>query len=159
MIRFLTLLVALSLPMQAAALSCLRPSVARSYAEVAEAKEAYIVVHGRLTFDRRKLPRDGNHGIKPPKLTKIPARLVGKSMSAKGFTVPFDHEVTLDVACYGPWCGSAENGGQVLAFVKRSNATYALDVNPCGGRVFDNPKPKMLKQVLNCHKGRGCKPK
>ena len=157
--RYLLFLVAIMLPMQAAALSCIRPSVERSYTEVAAAKESYVVAKGRLTFDQRKLPPDDNGPVKPPKLTRIEARLVGSSLSSKGFNVPFDQPVTLEVACYGPWCGRAESGGQVLAFLKRSKSGYALDINPCGGRSFADPKAKMLKQVVQCHKGGRCKAK
>lgn len=155
--RVVALVLMLVLPMQAAALSCLRPSVARTYKQVEAAAETYIIVTGRLTFDRRKLPKGGNNVA--PRLTQIPAKLVGKSMSAKGFKVPFDHPITLDVSCFGPWCGGAENGGQVLAFLKREQGQYALGLNPCGGHVFANPKSAMLKQVLRCHKGGACKPK
>lgn len=157
--RMLVFLLCALLPVQAAALSCIRPTVERSYAEVAAAKETYVIAEGRLTFDRRKLPRDGNGTKNPPKLTRIQARLVGKSMNASGFKVPFDRPVTLEVACFGPWCGSAENGGQVLAFIKRQKGSYQLEVSPCGGRVFANPRPAMLKKVVQCHKGRTCKAK
>lgn len=157
--RVLVFLVACMLPVQVAALSCIRPSVERSYAEAAAAKETYVIAQGRLTFNQRKLPRDGDGTRKPAKLTRIDAQLVGKSMTSNGFNVPFDHPVTLEVACYGPWCGRAENGGQVLAFLKRSKGGYALDINPCGGRAFANPKAKMLKQVVQCHKGGNCKTK
>ena len=157
--RALVLFLALMLPVQAAALSCSRPSVERTYAAVAAAKETYVIVQGRLTFDPRKLPRDGDGARKPAKLTRIEARLAGKSLTSNGFSVPFDHPVTLEVACFGPWCGRAENGGQVLAFLKRSKDAYALEVNPCGGSVFANPKPKMLKQVVRCHQGGNCKAK
>ena len=155
--RLLVLLMIVMLPVQAAALSCIRPSVERSYAEVAAAKETYVIAHGRLTFDRRQLPRGGNNNA--PKMTRISGKLVGKSMSSAGFNVPFDRPVTLEVACFGPWCGSAEDGGEVLVFIKRRKGSYSIDVNPCGGRVFANPRPAMLKQVVNCHKGRTCKAK
>lgn len=156
---FVLIVMALILPMQAAALSCLRPSVERSYAQVAAAQETYVVAEGRLTFDARKLPRDSSGSVKPPELTRISARLVGKSLSSNGFSVPFDQPVMLEVACFGPWCGRAETGGQVLAFLKRSKGAYTLQINPCGGRAFANPKAKMLKQVLACHTRGNCKAK
>lgn len=155
--RALAILLMLLLPMQAAALSCLRPSVARTYIKAAAADETYIIASGRLTFDQGSLPKGGNNDA--PRMTHIPARLVGKSMTSDGFKVPFDHDITLEVACFGPWCGGAQNGAQVLAFVKRQGARYALSVTPCGGMVFANPKPAMLKQVLRCHRGGDCTPR
>ena len=155
--RFLAFLVVVMLPMQAAALSCERPSVERTYAEVAAAKETYVIAQGRLTFDQRKLPRGGDGTVRPAKLTQIKARLLGKSMSSDGFNVPFDQSVTLEVACFSAWCGGAKSGGQVLAFLKRENGNYALSLTPCGGHVFANPKAKMLKQVVRCHQGGACK--
>lgn len=157
--RVLALFLVLVLPVQASALSCVPPSVERSYAQAADAKATYVIAKGRLTFDAKKLPRSNDGGPQQPALTRIKARLVGKSMTSKGFTVPFDHPVRLEVACFGPWCGRAENGGQVLAFMTRSKGGYALDINPCGGRAFANPKPKMLKQVLQCHTSGSCKAK
>ena len=153
--RYLFALLILLLPMQALALSCVRPSVERSYQKVEAAKDTYVIATGRLTFDRALLPKGGKNDS--PKMTRVLARLVGKSMSSSGFNVPFDHPVTLEVACLSAWCGGAEDGGDVLAFLRREKGQYALGLSPCGGLAFANPKPAMLKKVLNCHKGWRCK--
>jgi hypothetical protein len=158
MMRFLALFVALLMPMQAAALSCMRPSVARTFAEADAATEDYFVVSGRLTFDTRAMPRTTATGPNPPKMTRIPGRLAGKTMSSAGFTVPFDQPLILEVACFGPWCGSIDNGLEVLAFVRRdADGRHALAINPCGGHVFVNPKPAKLKTALRCARGGECK--
>jgi hypothetical protein len=143
-------------PFPALALTCVRPAVERTYAEVDAAPEHYVVVRGRLTLDPRKLPKDGSQQSSPPSLTLVPARLVGKSMTASGFAVPFEHRLMLEVACLGPWCGSAVNGQEVLAFVRREGGDYALAVNPCGGHVFGNPTAAQVKQALACHRGGAC---
>jgi len=155
--RFAPLLLVLILPMQAAALSCSRPSVARTYTQADSAPQTYVIVKGRLTFDTGKMPRTGSGRNNPPKMTHVAAQLVGKFMSPSGFNVPFDHPITLEVTCLGPWCGGAENGHQVLAFVRREQGEYALAITPCGGHVFANPKPAMLKKVMQCSSGHECR--
>jgi hypothetical protein len=154
--RVLGLLLLLLLPMQAAALSCLRPSVERTFAEASAAADVYVIVEGRLTLDTRKLPKAGPGQQKAPKMTRVAARLNGRSLSKDGFRVPFNQKINLEVACFGPWCGAAQNGDEVLAFLRRDGAAYSLAINPCGGFVFPNPKPSMLKQVQGCFQRGSC---
>ncbi|APE42170.1 hypothetical protein BOO69_01160 [Sulfitobacter alexandrii] len=157
--RIAVFLLALCAPLPALALSCIAPSVERTYQEVNEAKEEYIVVHGRLTLDQSKLPSDGTLDSNPPKMTMVPATLNGLSLGKSGFHVPFDQNIRLEVACFGPWCGSVANGADVLAFLRRDEGTYALHVNPCGGHVFAPAKQAQLKQVRQCFSGGPCKVK
>ena len=154
--RLLAVLFVMVLPVQAAALSCLRPSPERSFSEVQGAVESYLVVHGRLTFETRKSPKVGRKNGPAPKLTRVPARMTGYALSGKGFKTPFDKNLTLEVRCLGPWCGSAQNGEQVLAFIRRDGAQHFLEVLPCGGRVFANPKRAVLKQMQSCMKRGRC---
>ncbi|NNE51483.1 MAG: hypothetical protein HKN30_03675 [Sulfitobacter sp.] len=153
----LILLLALA-PVPALALSCLKPSVERSFNQYDEAAESYLIVHGRLTLDEGLLPKTAFGQGSPPKMTMIPGRLVGKSLSKAGFELPFERDVTLEVACFGPWCGSLENGADVLAFVRKDQAGYAIDINPCGGAVFSAPHRKLLKSVERCMRGGPCEP-
>ncbi|OAN78536.1 hypothetical protein A8B82_09185 [Sulfitobacter sp. EhC04] len=157
--RFVALMLALCAPLPALALSCVAPSVERTFHEVNEAKDEYVVVHGRLTLDQRKLPSDGSTQSNPPKMTLVPATLSGTSLSASGFHTPFDKDIMLEVACFGPWCGSVANGADVLAFVRRDGGQYALGINPCGGHVFTPVQPAQLKQVRQCFTGGACKKK
>lgn len=156
--RYLVLLFTVMLSGPALALSCLVPSVERSYAEADAAAERYLVVEGRLTLNARQLPKSGSGTgtRKPPEMTRISSNILGKSMSSAGFVVPFDQDVVLEVACFGPWCGSVRNGDQVLAFVRRDGGEYLLSITPCGGDVFVNPKPSQLKTALDCHRGADC---
>ena len=155
--RILALLIIL-LPLEAQALSCLRPSVARSFLGYDKAEETYIVVQGRLTFDESLLPRNSYGEVAPPQMTKVPAHLTGKSLNRSGFKVPFEQDLTLEVACFGPWCGGAKTGGEVLAFLRVDEGGYALDVNPCGGALFPEPRPDMLKTARTCLQGGRCQP-
>lgn len=154
--RCWVLALALLLPVPALALSCLAPSVERSFQQFNDAAESYVVVHGRLTFDRTKLPKSDFDTQTPPKMTMIPAMLTGKSLNHMGFKVPFDQQITLEVACYGPWCGSAQDGGDVLGFLRRDAGGYALEINPCGGGAFWEPPGKMLRAVKRCFRGGNC---
>ena len=156
MMRALVIVAVLLAPLPAFALSCLPPSVERSYAQADASKDDYVVVHGRLTLDMDRLPRRRSNDQQPPEMTQIKGALIGMSLSQAGFKLPFDHEVTLEVACFGPWCGSAKNGEDVLAFVRKDGARYTLEINPCGGNVFGEPKRKMLKAVERCMRKGGC---
>lgn len=154
--RKLAFLLALLAPGPALALSCLAPTVERSFQQVNDAPETYVAVHGRLTLHKNDMPSDGMIDNSPPQMTMVPARLEGLSMTRAGFEVPFEQDVTLEVACFGPWCGSIENGADVLAFVRRDADEYALNINPCGGHVFTPAKPAQLRQVVQCFNGGDC---
>jgi hypothetical protein len=140
----------------ALSLSCLRPDVARSYGFAAEAEETYIVVHGRLTFDERRLPEAvGNDS---PPSTVIKAHVSGKSLTQAGFTSAFDRDITLEVGCYGPWCAGASSGEDYLLFLRKDASGYTYMADPCGSLGFAAPTSEMLNQVEQCMKGGHCKP-
>ncbi|KIN62494.1 hypothetical protein Z946_1354 [Sulfitobacter noctilucicola] len=154
--RFMLFLLALMAPVPALALSCLAPSVERSFAQFDAAEEVYIVVHGRLTFDPDQLPEGMTQDPLPPNETLVPARLKGLSLTHSGFTLPFDQELTLEVQCAGPWCGGAQTGEDVLAYLRKDDGAYFLAISPCGGSVFGTPRPAMLKKVQRCLAGAKC---
>jgi len=153
-LRLFTVCFVLLWPIQASALSCLRPDIERSYGEVAASDDSYVVVQGRLTLNEKKLPK--SHSQATPEVVLVKAHLTGKSLGRTGFAVPFERDVTLEVACFGPWCGTAKNGEEILAFVRRDRGRYVVEVSPCGGRVFTNPQPKMLRQVEQCFIAGSC---
>ncbi len=144
------------LPLKALALSCIAPTVERSYAQFASADETYLIVHGRVTFDAKLLPKALTANSKPPELTLVPAQLVGKSLTKDGFNLPFEQSITLNVTCLGPWCGSIKDGEDLLAFVQKSDAGYALAVTPCGGSAFGSPKAAQIKKVVTCFRDGTC---
>ena len=157
--RILSVLLMLSLPAQAVALSCERPSVKRSYAQAQAEASSYVVVAGRLGIkgtQGKKAPKFSRLRGKQPAGSIVSATLTGRSLTKKGFTTPFDKPVTLNISCVASWCGSAQNGEEVLAFVRQEGGQYVIDVAPCGGRVFSNPKPAMLKQAQRCMRRGGC---
>lgn len=156
MIRAVLSAVLLAVPLPAFALSFLAPSVERSYARFDASEDLYVVVHGRLTLEEDGLPKGMIADREPPAMTRLPALLIGHSLTQKGFVLPFEQDVTLEVSCIGPWCGSARNGEDVLAFLRKDADGYALAVDPCGGALFGTPKPEMMKQAETCQRTGNC---
>lgn len=159
MIRSALLALAVSVPQAASALSCLPYSVESAFVQADEADESYVVVRGSLSFDARKLPKVDleRQGDTPP-MTLIPAKLTGKSLTQAGFVVPFDRDVTLAVACFGPWCAQVPHKTDVLAFVERGREGYVVSTNPCSGFLFAAPNPAMIRAVRACFAGKACEP-
>lgn len=157
--RNLLIALALVLPQTAMALSCMPYSVETAYVEAREAKERYYVVRGALSFDPRKMPKVDleRQGDTQP-MTHVPAELRGKALSKSGFAVPFDHDVTLAVACFGPWCADVPLKSDVLVFVRNTPEGYVIATNPCGGFLFADPNPAMIRAVKACFAGQRCVP-
>ncbi len=133
----------------AQALSCLQPDPARSYAQAAASDEAYLVVTGELTHDA------GSGTIQ--EATQVPARITGHFLQGSAFSEPMDIPVTLALSCVSVWCSSApESGTQVLAFLKETPRGYVLDLPPCGGWMFQDPRDDQIKAVTACHTGGTC---
>ena len=152
-------LIALTTACPALALSCMPYGVTDAYRDAAAAEGDYVVVHGRLTFDESRLPQvDWANQAATPDHTRIPAQIDGASLTRAGFTATFRSPIEIDVQCFGPWCAGAESGIDYLAFLKRENGRYLLEITPCGGFSFGGPDPEQLDQVLACLQGKSCKP-
>ncbi|MGR3585542.1 MAG: hypothetical protein ACU0B8_14860, partial [Pseudooceanicola nanhaiensis] len=142
---------------QAMALSCLRPDVARTYAEAAEAEAAYVVVHGELDFDAGDMP-PAEVTEPAPESRELRATLHGKGLTEGGFDTPFTRPITLEAQCLGPWCAQAEPGVEVLAFVETTGDGYRLTITPCGGMAFQEPSEADIDRVVACYQGKACAP-
>ena len=156
MMRIIALVLVIIAPFPALALSCMPPSIEATFERAQTSTDAYVVVHGRLVVDKRKMPRSHPTTQDAPEMTRIPATIIGRSLSDRGFKVPFEREITLEVACFGPWCGGIASGADVLAFIRRDDRGYALGITPCGGDVFVTPQAAMLKKVGQCFKQGQC---
>lgn len=152
--RILTGLLMLLIATPALALSCLRPDVRTAFVQAQEAEETYIVVHGTLSFDASKLP-EAVLNDSPP-VTRIAARLMGMGLTETGFDVAFERDVTLEVLCFGPWCGGAGDGARYLAFLRQDGAGYVVSADPCASLLFHEPKPEDLTTVAQCYKAGHC---
>ncbi len=141
----------------ALALSCLRPDVARTYNQASEAEQAYVVVTGALRFDAARLPE--NDGTSQDRrVVTIPARLEGTSLSRAGFTTPFARDISLEVSCFGPWCGGAQSGVEYLVFLEKRGRDYVMVADPCGSWAFPEPSAEQVEQVEACIGGLECAP-
>ena len=160
MIRVAVAALMLVLPAQGWALSCLPHSVEAAFTNAVAAPEDYVIVRGSLKFDARALPKvDYRHQRETPPMTRIDAVLRGQTLTSAGFSLPFDRRVTLEVACYGPWCAKPLSGSDVLAFVQHGKDGLMVAADPCGGFLFDTPKPAVIRKVKACFAGKTCVPK
>jgi hypothetical protein len=154
--RVLALLMALA-PGSALALSCLPPDVVRTYKEVDAAPERWGTVVGRLDFDETRLPKpswDSDPNVPPE--TRLRAQLVGHSLGPDGWAQPFQSNVTLVVACWGPWCGAPQSGQRVLVFLQRSERGHLAFADPCGTKLFPRPTRDDLDRLYDCFRGAPC---
>lgn len=147
------------MPMAAQSLSCMPHTVETAFQRAQEEPARFIIVKGTLDFDEKGLPRvDYDNQAAAPPMTRITATLEGQSLSQAGFKTPYAREVALQVACFGPWCGSAQSGEEVLAFVELADGRDIVESDPCGGYLFTAPTAKMLKAVKRCFAGGACTP-
>ncbi|UWR22745.1 hypothetical protein [Sulfitobacter sp. S190] len=154
----LTVLVA-GFPLPALALSCMPYSVENAFLDAQASKAQFVVVRGMLDFDESLLPRvDWDNQSATPPLTTLEAELIGTSLTNAGFSLPFDRRVTLEIACFGPWCASAEKGTEMLAFVELGADGPVVATNPCGGYLFGRATDAMFKTVERCMSGGECSP-
>lgn len=139
-------------------LSCLRPDIARDFANAAASEDSYILVKGDLFFDETKLPRrEDATPSQMPEGADIPAWFDGYSLTSDGFTRRFQRDVILRVNCVASWCGSTSKGAH-LAFLKRADTDFIMQIGPCGGMAYRDPTPGQERTVTSCMRGEGCDP-
>ncbi len=144
----------------ALSLSCLPPDVARTFNSAAQSEDQYVLVHGELRFDESKLPEvDFENQQDTPPDTFIPATLEGNALGLEGYSHPVEHDITLNVRCFGPWCGGAVSDIKYLAFLKKTDEGYTLELDPCGGMGFGEPSEEQLNQAAQCMRGEACEEK
>jgi hypothetical protein len=149
----------LALAQPAWALSCMAPDMSRDYARAAQSDETYIVVKGDLHFDETALPdRADERQSRQRDSIDIPGWLAGRSLTADGFTKPFERDVILRVSCLGPWCGGTEKGPH-LAFLKQEDRQWVMEIGPCLGMTYFDPTKAQEATVAGCFRGKTCAPK
>lgn len=147
----------LLLPNTASALSCMPYNAVAGFQDAAKANADYIAVLGRLSFNKRDLPKvdwSRQQDVKPDNF--LTGRIDGESLTGTGFNAPFKRDIRINVQCAGPWCAGLENGSEFLVFLKRDNGTYLLEVNPCQGFAFSNPTQTTIRKIENCMQGKKC---
>ena len=153
--RILLLILALIAPLPALALSCIAPTVERSFDQFAAAEDDYVIVDGTLAFDPTRMPK-GMTEVNPPEMTRVPATMSGMSMDVLGSFEPFNEKITLEVLCIGPWCGGISQDTWTMAFLRRTENSYALVISPCGGTYFIEPTDEQVETAQRCMRNGTC---
>lgn len=136
-------------------MSCMAPDAVQTFQFLNADPDPYFVIHGTLDFDPDLLPpavADENQRNVP----LIPARFTGKGLSAAGFVTDYISDVTLQVTCAGPWCGSATSGTEVVIFVPATDPPVMVEASPCGAYIFENPTQATLDALTTCMQGGPC---
>ena len=153
MIRLALILTVLAQP--AAALSCMRPDIARTYAELDAAPESYALARGTLTLDPEQVVRPTLNEHAPEPYT-LSATFQGHLPTAVGFNKPLTVPVTVEVGCAGPWCGAPPDGASILFLEQRGDAVV-LKAGACPFYAFAADAGTEAK-ALACLRGEGCRP-
>lgn len=142
---------------QAQALSCLRPDPITTFQQLAAAPESYYVLKGTLTFDENLLPEGvSNDRVAAP--APIPAFFRGKGLTRQGFVNDYVSNVTLQVTCAGPWCGSAASGMEGVFFVPATDPPVTIEAGPCGGMIYERITQATEDMLTSCMQGGTCTP-
>jgi len=142
---------------QAHALSCARPDPVETFHRLAQAEESYFVLYGQLTFDESTLPQGSSfEQLREP--DPIAAQFEGKSLSRAGFVNDYASNVTLQIGCADPWCGSARSGVDAVYFVAATDTSVTMQAGPCGGMIFEEPTAATLNMLTTCMQGGACTP-
>ena len=143
---------------QSSALSCMRPSIERSYIAHSEAKAQFILVSCRLTQKRNVVRGPKIENGLDQRSENFTATFVGYQATRSGFDRPIETTVAVSVECGGPWCGSVQTDALMITFLERTPYGHELTVGPCAGNVFYNPSKTQTARVLQCLRGGVCEP-
>lgn len=127
----------------ALALSCLEPSVARSFEEARASAEVYVVVLGRFEFEAPE----------PGEPASVTATFDGRVLGRDGFVTEVRRPVTMEISCLSVWCGHIEPGVETLAFVEQEEEGLSVAITPCSGWVFVKPTPEQVLIAESCMSG------
>ena len=137
--------VAMLIASPAAALSCMRPSFDRSFDQARDAEEAYGILAGSIDVDEVKVKQASKDGTTP---YSVMGMFTGAAIYSEGLSENFQREITVEVKCYGPWCGNAQDIEDVILFAKLGAAgSLMVEDNPCGGTFFGADKVGIARAV------------
>lgn len=142
----------------AAALSCLRPDPARAFAEADASEQTFAVIHGRFSFDARRMPEGTLTERTPdaPQPDPVISEFMGNILGPEGFTESWMGPVILQPICGGPWCGQLTSPVEALAFVLVTDEGPTLVLDPCASRIFPDPSRETLSLMVSCIQGGDC---
>ncbi|WP_298496929.1 hypothetical protein [uncultured Maritimibacter sp.] len=145
---------ALGLPAQALALSCMPypPTVAYETADASD--KVYSVVRGSFTYDAEGAP-SGYDENAPEDDWLTTGRITGNVLTPEGYSSPVDAEVVVVISCVGPWCPTLAQDDDALMFVRQEadgKALY-LDVAACQSNVFTGIEEQAFEDMQACMAG------
>ncbi|KAB7614652.1 hypothetical protein F9L33_08420 [Amylibacter sp. SFDW26] len=144
-------LIFLALASQAAALSCVRPNIGRTFNNVAASKDIYVMGQGTLTATG-KIPKY-QQSVERQITTEFTGVFYGVSGALRERTVL----VTVDTICFASWCGSfPKTDEKMIVFLKKSPSGYRLESNPCDGHFKIAPTIKEIRILQKCLKKGEC---
>lgn len=146
----------------ALALSCLPPSLERSFEQWRDSPDTYYLVSGTLTpaAPLPPVPKFGdlNGGIVDTSNLRGVYRVQGEVIYAQQ-SIPIDHYIWVRVSCAGPWCGNFPSAGTagVIALKQLPDQTLELSTGPCPGDVFPQNGGQTKARLQQCLTS-GCPP-
>jgi hypothetical protein len=136
--------VCLGVATPASALSCLPADAVRSYKEAAASEEAYRVIFGTISLLARP-----NAPLRQS--VALPGVVTGAILGAGGFAGELSFPVTVQVNCFGPWCGAVPEDGAALVLVQETPEGLVLVSEPCPQWYFASPEADLADKVEACH--------
>ena len=138
------------------ALSCMAPDVVRQYEYARDSKDTYSMVIGRIEpYGPIAEPEQDLTG-QTERHVDTRVRLVGRSLTAQGFSGEFQRDVTLRVGCLSVWCaGAPDTEGEVFVTLRHDGEARIMDIGPCPGNALKWTADDEAR-VLNCHRFQKC---
>jgi hypothetical protein len=131
--------------MPASALSCLEPTLERSFAEAASSERSYAILYGSIDVDEASLPAEDSK----PAPYSVTATFSGQEIQAEGLSENFVHEMVIDVTCSGEWCGGAHDSQDAIFFGRLGeNGQLTLESHACSNGVFSEASKEDLDKVI-----------
>lgn len=143
---------------QAAALSCLRPTIESGFKYHSQAEETYLLVLGTLTNKRSVVSRVKQSGSRDARGESFVATFTGVQATRSGFDRQLKVTVAVKGTCLASWCGGVNTGMEMITFLEKTAYGYTLSEGPCGGAVFYNPDKDMKRRAHQCLLGGVCEP-
>lgn len=146
--RWLAFLLAM-LAAPAWSLSCRRPDLVEAFKDAHADSAEWVIVRGQFSFDESLLPEpmDGQDAV-------VPARIKGDVLTRNGFAAPFAKDVSIDVTCSGPWCGTVGKGVTYIAFLRKSGDSYSTVASACPSTLFADSGKAAEKALTACLRGK-----
>lgn len=136
---------------QAAALSCMKPNIGRTFNYVQESSDIFSMALGTVTA-KGVIPK-----YKDGKARHIPSKFKGIFLGPNGQTEEREVDITVDAICLAHWCGGfPETEKDMLVFLKKTDAGYRLESGPCDGHYKIGPTPKEVRSLQKCMRRGKC---